>query len=89
LEDVTELLPCPCCGYLTICEPATYEICPVCFWEDDGQDDPDADEVHGGPNRDLSLTKGRDNFRRIGASHESCVPYVRPPLPDEFPQSPS
>jgi hypothetical protein len=22
-----------------------WDICPVCFWEDDGQDDPHADEV--------------------------------------------
>jgi len=24
---------------------ADYELCPVCFWEDDGQSDADADEV--------------------------------------------
>jgi hypothetical protein len=31
---------------------------PVCFWEDDGQDDHDADLVRGGPNGALS-----DRFR--------------------------
>ncbi|MFD5717252.1 CPCC family cysteine-rich protein [Streptomyces sp. NPDC127036] len=36
-------------------ERAAYEICPVCFWEDDGQDEHDASEVRGGPNRGLSL----------------------------------
>jgi hypothetical protein len=40
----------PCCGYLTLCGRAGYEICPVCFWEDDRQDSHDADEVRGGPN---------------------------------------
>ncbi|WP_326608352.1 hypothetical protein OG930_04775 [Streptomyces sp. NBC_01799] len=25
-------------------------MCPVCFWEDDGQGDHDADRVRGGPN---------------------------------------
>ncbi|MFF1770133.1 CPCC family cysteine-rich protein [Streptomyces sp. NPDC058249] len=29
---------CPCCGFLTLDERGSYEICPVCFWEDDGQD---------------------------------------------------
>lgn len=28
--------PCPCCGHLTFGEPpGSYEICSVCFWEDD------------------------------------------------------
>lgn len=28
--------PCPCCGYLTLQEgPGSYDICPICFWEDD------------------------------------------------------
>ncbi len=28
---------CPCCGYKTIEEepPGTYEICNICYWEDD------------------------------------------------------
>lgn len=36
---------CPCCGYKTLDEepPGTYDICTICFWEDDGVqfDDPD------------------------------------------------
>ncbi|MGW8484403.1 CPCC family cysteine-rich protein [Microbacterium sp. NPDC055903] len=28
--------PCPCCGHVTLGEPpGSYEICAVCFWEDD------------------------------------------------------
>ena len=28
--------PCPCCGYLVFDEsPGSYQICPICFWEDD------------------------------------------------------
>ncbi len=28
--------PCPACGFLTLEEPSgSYEICPVCGWEDD------------------------------------------------------
>lgn len=55
---------CPCCGYPTLSERGGYEICSLCFWEDDGQDDPNADEVWGGPNSDYSLTEARQNFRK-------------------------
>lgn len=57
----------------------------MCFWNDDGQDDHDADEVRGGPNRGLSLTEARDNFRSFGASDERRVALVRDPLPEESP----
>jgi Cysteine-rich CPCC len=55
---------CPCCGYPTLDEPAAYEICCLCNWEDDGQDDHDADEVRYGPNGAYSLAAARLNFRR-------------------------
>ncbi|HEY6234893.1 MAG TPA: CPCC family cysteine-rich protein, partial [Candidatus Elarobacter sp.] len=38
------------------------DICDLCWWEDDGQDDPNADHVAGGPNSDYSLTEARHNF---------------------------
>jgi hypothetical protein len=79
--------PCPCCGYLTLEERGGDDICPVCFWEDDGQDDHDADEVRGGPNYELSLSVARSNFRRIGAASERVLTFVRPPQPDEVPPS--
>src|SRR5437016_11088378 len=70
---------CPCCGYRTLDERGGYDICPVCFWEDDGQDDEDADVVRGGPNGKLSLTKARSNFREVGASEERFLKCVRRP----------
>jgi hypothetical protein len=76
---------CPCCGHRTLIELAAFEICPVCFWEDDGQTDSDADEVRGGPNRDLSLTQARRNYREFGASDRERLARVRPPRPDEQP----
>ncbi|WP_285790555.1 CPCC family cysteine-rich protein [Micromonospora sp. NBRC 101691] len=76
---------CPCCGYLTLAERGGYEICDVCFWEDDGQDDHDAAHVRGGPNRNLSLLDARRNFAKYGASDPKDLEHVRPPRPDEHP----
>ena len=50
---------CPCCGYPTLEERGIFEICKLCNWEDDGQDDSYVDEVWGGPNYELSLTASR------------------------------
>ena len=76
------LVACPCCGHATLTERAGYEICPVCFWEDDGQDNEDADACRPGPNR-VSLREGRVNFLRFGASVEADCESVRRPTADE------
>ena len=71
---------CPACGYPTIHERAAYEICSLCAWEDDGQDDnnhrPEGyhdyflpDDVAGGPNHDYSLTEARTNFAQNMTSY--------------------
>jgi hypothetical protein len=57
-------LTCPCCGYPRLGERGAYEICDLCCWEDDGQDDGDADEIRGGPNHGYSLTEARLNFEK-------------------------
>jgi len=75
--------PCPCCRTKTLTERGGFEICPVCRWEDDGQDDHDADVVRAGPNGGLSLTEARENYQRCGASDERFVDTVRRPLPGE------
>jgi hypothetical protein len=76
---------CPCCGYRTLYERGGYDICQVCFWEDDGQDNHDADEVRGGPNHTLSLSEARRNFLKIGACEERVLKHVRPPNEGEKP----
>jgi hypothetical protein len=58
---------CPCCGQATLEERGGDEVCHVCYWQDEGQDDPVADEVWGGANGKLSLNQARENFRRCGA----------------------
>jgi hypothetical protein len=79
-------LRCPCCGCKTLCERTAFEICEVCYWEDDGQDDSDADEYRGGPNGSLSLREARANYLRFGACEASMVENVRPPRPEELPE---
>ncbi len=74
---------CPCCGFKTLHGRGHDEICPVCFWEDDGQDERDTDEVRGGPNGTLSLTEARTNFRKLAACEAQFLNKVRRPLPDE------
>ena len=76
---------CPCCGFLTLRERGRFEICPVCSWEDDGQDDADASVVRGGPNGSLSLEDARKNFRQFGACDERSTGSVRTPSDDEIP----
>ena len=45
-------------------------VCGVCWWEDDGQDDPQADEVRGGPNGKHSLSAARANFFSHGHMYD-------------------
>jgi hypothetical protein len=48
-------VPCPCCGYRTFRDPGygSYDLCPVCFWEDDDLQLSEPD-YRGGAN-DVSL----------------------------------
>jgi hypothetical protein len=75
---------CPCCGYKTLYGRGGFEICEVCYWEDDGQDEVDKDIALGGPNGDLSLSQARANFQKFGASDRKFKTHVRPPEPDEL-----
>jgi Cysteine-rich CPCC len=87
LENQPPELPlrCPCCGCKTLSDRGGFEICEVCYWEDDGQDDHDADEVRGGPNGGLSLTEARANYRQFRASDKEFVRSVRAPRAEELP----
>jgi len=58
-------VPCQVCGERTISEYRSFDICPVCGWEDDGlREDPDKPE--DGPNGTISLTEARKNYRQFG-----------------------
>jgi hypothetical protein len=70
------LYVCPCCGYPTLHERGSYEICSLCNWEDDGQDDPYAVEIWGGPNRAYSLTEARENFKKNLVMYGTLDPRI-------------
>jgi len=70
--------PCPCCGYLVFEEePGSYDICPICFWEDDLLQLRFADAA-GGANR-VSLREGQRAYIAAGACEARFVGYVRQP----------
>ena len=77
--------PCPCCGFLTLFENThfTFDICPICNWEDDYVqfNDPDWE---GGAN-DESLNQSRQNYKKFGATSLRHLKDVRAPLPEEIP----
>ncbi|GAB2812277.1 CPCC family cysteine-rich protein [Ferruginibacter profundus] len=60
------LFTCPCCGYKTLKEkpPGTFEICRVCWWEDDNLqfDNPDSTE---GANNGMSLREWQKDFYEV------------------------
>ncbi|MFC5862931.1 CPCC family cysteine-rich protein [Acidicapsa dinghuensis] len=75
---------CPCCGARTLRQPESLELCPVCWWEDDGQDSDNDSEVRLTVNGELSLREARRNYALCGAAHPSFVRYVRKVLPKEI-----
>jgi hypothetical protein len=73
---------CPVCGYLTL-RGGPFDVCRVCFWEDDGGRDPHARSVPNG----MTLAEGRSNFAAFGACDRRMLHLVRPPLPAEAPSA--
>jgi hypothetical protein len=81
---MSEKYICPCCGFRTLDEPppGTFDICPICFWEDDNVQYNDPDFV-GGANQ-VSLNRARKNYQEFGATELRCQPHVRKPMQDEI-----
>jgi hypothetical protein len=79
---MTTLYPCPCCGFLTFEEPSgSYDICPICFWEDDLVQLAFPD-MAGGANK-CSLIEGQRNFASFGACERRLIANARPPRNEE------
>jgi hypothetical protein len=77
------MFPCPCCGYVVFKEPpGSFDICPICYWEDDIVQLAFPD-LEGGANA-CSLMDGQRTFARVGACEERCVDVVRSPRANEI-----
>jgi hypothetical protein len=73
------MIPCPCCAFRTLHENGGLQICPVCYWEDDGLRSIDPKKYSGGPNNILTLFEARITFAQLGASDLLWIGEVRPP----------
>jgi hypothetical protein len=65
---------CPCCGCKTLDAPEALGLCPVCWWEDDGQEDKDASDVRLTVNGALSLAEARAHFAARPGSESGMHP---------------
>lgn len=74
---VNSKFTCPCCGHKTFREKpnGTYNICPVCFWEDDPTQLNDPNYESGA--NPTSLKKAQKNFIEFGACHINMKHHVR------------
>ena len=72
--------PCPCCGYYTYehVPDGSYDICHVCFWEDDPiqLEDP---QCEGGANR-VSLEQARLNYKKSVLVRKRCYHMLGNPI---------
>lgn len=58
-----------------------YDICPVCFWEDDPFQFNDSTDENGA--NKVSLIQGQKNFIDFGACERETIENVRRPTTDE------
>lgn len=65
---------CPCCDYYTLSDRGSFEVCPVCYWEDDGADLQSLDVISDANH--ITLRQARGNFERMGAADQAAVSLV-------------
>ena len=68
---------CPCCGYQTLPGRGDYDLCPVCWWEDEGTEPWE----YSGPNGQ-TLVEAQQEFLARRRPYR-LRPKVRAPRPDE------
>lgn len=79
---------CPCCGYNSLDEEpkGKFEICEICFWEDDPIQSEDWN-YKGGANK-VSLIQGQKNFEKFGAVEKRWTSYTKQPTEKEHNRNP-
>lgn len=71
--------PCPCCGYaIHTRPPGSYDLCPICFWEDDGLQLEFASTLAGGAN-EPTLLQAQLNYTECGSCEAGAAKHVRVP----------
>ncbi len=69
------MFTCACCGHSTLKEsPGSYQICKVCFWEDDGTKEVDE---YSDCNGDY-LYNAQQNYKAMGACDSRFIQMVIP-----------
>lgn len=77
LEQSPRTETCPCCGYISLRDRGGFDICVMCFWEDDGNENSVYwREVPSGPNS-VSLRDAQKNFLGYGACDEHALECVK------------
>ena len=78
----TSKFACPCCAFRTLDEspPGTFQVCAVCFWEDDAVqfEDPTAYGANA-----VSLLEAKRNFAAFGAVTDAARGSVRAATTEE------
>ena len=72
--DVEKMAVCHCCRYRSLTAHGECNICPVCFWEDDGIQD--LGKVSA--SNHMTLREARLNFKKFGAVSGVARQHVVP-----------
>jgi formate/nitrite transporter FocA (FNT family) len=82
-KDEPKKYKCPCCGHFTFeKKERAYDICPVCFWEDDPEQFNNPMMPNGANH--VCLATARINYRHFAACDPEMKKYVRGPKKDEL-----
>ena len=76
---------CSCCGNYTLigeAEDILWDICPVCYWENDVRGD-NIDQYSGANH--MTLAEGQKNYQAFGACDINMKQHVRLPRKAELP----